>query len=178
MNIKPWNILETKYLYPGIRLDRCELSNGQILDCHLLEYADEIMVFALTKKQEVLLIKQYRHGVQNVILEFPGGSVDDGESPLETAKRELMEETGYASNVFFEAGCASPNPAIYTNKIYSYLAMDVEKIGEQSTYDAENIEVLLVPLDEVIAMAKRGELIHSLNISTLFFVLEHLHRIS
>ena len=178
MNIQPWKILETKYLHPNIREDKCQLPNEQIINSHLLEYDDELIVFALTKKKEVLLIKQYRHGVQDVILELPGGSVDDGENPLEAAKRELIEETGYASDTFIEVGCASPNPAIYINKIYSFLAMDVEKIGEQSTYDAESIEVLLLPLDEVLAMAKSGDLIHSLNISTLFFVLKHLHRIS
>ena len=177
MNAKPWNILETKYLYPGIRIDRCKLPDGQIAEYHLLEYADETIVFALTKTREVVLIRQYRYGVQDVILEMPGGSVDKGESPLEAAKRELMEETGYASDTWVEIGCASPNPAIYTNKIYSFLAIDAEQTGEQSTDDAENIEVLLIPFDEVLAMAKHGTLIHSLNISTLFFVLEHLHRI-
>jgi len=178
MIIKPWKIVETSYLHPSIRVDQCELSNGHILDCHVLEYEDEIIVFALTKKQEVVLINQYRHGIQQVILELPGGSVDEGESPLEAAKRELMEETGYVSDTWIEVGCASPNPAIYTNRIYSFLAMEVEKIGEQSAYDAENIEVFLFSLEEVIAMAKRGDLIHSLNVSTLFFVLEYLHRIS
>jgi len=177
MSLKHWKILETKYLQPEIRIDRCELSNGHILDCHLLEYADEIMVFALTVKQQVVLIQQYRHGIQQAILELPGGSVDDGESPLEAAKRELMEETGYTSDTWIEVGCGSPNPAIYTNKIYSFFAVDVEKTGNQSAYDVENIEVSLIPLDEVIVMAKRGDLLHSLNISTLFFVLEHLHRI-
>jgi len=178
MTIKPWKILGTKYLHPNIRMDTCELPNGQIIIPHVLEYDDEIMVFALTKNQEVVLIKQYRYGVQQAILELPGGSVDDGESPLEAAKRELMEEAGYASYTFIEVGCASPNPAIHTNKIYSFLAKDVEKIGEQSAYDAENIEVLLIPLEEVIVMAKRGDLIHSLNLSTIFFVLGYLNRIS
>ena len=163
MIIQPWKILETKYLHPNIRVDRCELSDGYTFDAHLLEYADEIMIFALTKKQAVVLIKQYRHGVQGAILELPGGSVDEGESPLEAAKRELMEETGYASDTFIEVGCASPNPAIYTNKIYSFLAVDAEQTGKQSVHDAENIEVLLMPLEEVIAMAKRGDLINSLN---------------
>ena len=78
MNTKPWNILETKYLHPGIRLDRCELPNGHIIEYHLLEYTDEIMIFALTRNQEVVLIKQYRYGVQAAILELPGGSVDAG----------------------------------------------------------------------------------------------------
>ena len=66
MNIKPWIVLETKYLHPAIRLDRCRLPNGHILDCELLDYADEIIVFALTKARQVVLIKQYRHGVRDV----------------------------------------------------------------------------------------------------------------
>ena len=178
MIIKPWKVIETKYLQPYIRIDQCELPNGHILDCHLLEYNDEIMVFALTKNQEVVLIRQYRHGSQKAILELPGGSVDDGESPLEAAKRELMEETGYTSDTFIEVGHGSPNPAIYTNKIYSFLAMDAKQTGKQSAYDAETIDVSLTALEEVIAMAKSGDLIHSLNIGTVFFVLAYLNRIS
>jgi ADP-ribose pyrophosphatase len=178
MIIKPWKILNTKYLHPNVRVDECELPDGQIIVPHLLEYDDEIMVFALTKNQKVVFIEQYRHGVQEVILELPGGSVDDGESPLEAAKRELMEETGYASDTFIEVGCGSPNPAIYTNRIYSILAIDAEKIGKQSAHDAETVDITLITLDEVIAMAKRGDIINSLNISTIFFVLKYLKRIS
>jgi 8-oxo-dGTP pyrophosphatase MutT (NUDIX family) len=95
MSISPWKTLETEYVHPGIRVDTCELPDGQTIHAHVLEYDDEVMVFALTKHQEVVLIKQYRHGVQKAIVELPGGSVDEGESPLEAAKRELMEETGY-----------------------------------------------------------------------------------
>lgn len=178
MNMSPWKIIESKSLYPGIRLDRCELPNGDVLDVQLLEYDDEIMVFALTRKQEVVLIRQYRHGVQKPILELPGGSVDEGENPLDAAKRELMEETGYASDTFIQVGLSSPNPAMYTNRIYSFLAMNVERVGKQSVQDAEGVEVLLIPLDEFISMAKRGDFIHSLNINTLFFVLGYLNRIS
>jgi ADP-ribose pyrophosphatase len=178
MSITHWKILETKHIYPGIRVDKCELSNGHALDAHLLEYDDEIMVLALTKKQEVVLIKQYRHGVQQAIWELPGGSIDEGESPFQAAKRELLEETGYSSDTFVEVGQGSPNPAIYMNTIYSFLALDVEQVGKQSAHDAETIEISLIPLDEVITMAKRGGLIHSLNISTLFYVLEYLNRIS
>ena len=177
MSITPWQILETKYLHPGIRVDRCELPNGHVLDAHLLEYDDEIVVFALTRDQQVVLIKQYRHGVQQTILELPGGSVEENESPLEAAKRELMEETGYGSDTFLEVGHGSPNPAIYTNRVFSFLAVDVQQTGNQGALEAEAVEVLLKPLDEVITMAKSGDLIHSLNVSTLFFALIHLKRI-
>ena len=177
MSNTPWKTLETQYLDPGIRVDRCELPNGKTIYAQVLEYDDEVMVCALTKKQEVVLIKQYRHGIKQTIIELPGGSVDKGESPLEAAKRELMEETGYTSDTFIEVGCASPNPAIYTNKIYSFLAIDVEQTGKQSADDAETVEVLLPPLEETLAMAKRGDLLHSLNISTIFFVLGYFHRI-
>lgn len=89
-----------------------------------------------------------------------------------------MEETGYVSKTFIEVGQGSPNPAVYTNKIYSFLVLEAEQIEKQSTYDAETIEVSLLPLNEVIAMAKSGKIINSLNISTLFFVLGYLDRIS
>jgi len=178
MGIIPWKTLETEYVHPGIRVDTCELPDGQTIRAHVLEYEDEVMVFALTTHQEVILIKQYRHGAQKAIVELPGGSVDEGESPLDAAKRELTEETGYASDTWIEVGLGSPNPAIYTNRIYSFFAMDVEQTGRQSAYDAKTVEVLLIPLDKTIAMAKRGEFLHALNISTLFLVLGYLDRIS
>ena len=176
--IKPWKVLQTSYVQPYIRVDRCELHNGQLLDCQLLDYSDEIMVFALTKNQEVVLIRQYRHGAEKVILELPGGSVDDSESPLEAAKRELMEETGYTSDTWIEIGCGSPNPAIYRNKIHSFLAVEAEPTGKRSSYDAEAVEVLLMPLDDVIEKSRRGGFIHFLNIATLFYTLSYLKRIS
>jgi hypothetical protein len=79
---------------------------------------------------------------------------------------------------FIEVGYGSPNPAIYTNKIYSFLALDVEQVEKQSAHDAETIEVVLMPLDEVIAMTKKGDMINYLNISTIFFVLGYLNRVS
>jgi ADP-ribose pyrophosphatase len=178
MVIKPWKTLETKSLHPNIRVDTCELPNGQVITPHILDYDDEIMVFALTKDQQVVLIKQYRHGIQDVILEFPGGSVDQGETPLEAAKRELMEETGYAGDRFIALGQVSPNPAIYSNQLYIFLAEDAETSGPQSSHDIDDAEVVLRPLDDVIASARSGELIHSLNVTTLFFVLHYLGRIS
>ena len=178
MTIKPWKILESKYIFPDIRVDRCELPNGQIIEPIVLDYNDEVVVLALTKPQEAVLVREYRHGIQEIILQLPGGSVDDGESPLEAAKRELLEETGYQSDNFIEIGQVNPNPSNYANTMYAFLALDVEQSPDRNLDEAEGIELSLTPLDDLVTMAKGGDLLHSLTISTVFFALAHLGRIS
>ena len=181
MDIKPWKILDSNYLYKkngmAIRVDRCEVRNGNIFEPYVIETGTWVNVIALTKKREVVLVKQYRHGVQKVLLEIPAGLMDaEDESPLQTAKRELLEETGYSSENFIEVGCSYPNPATHTNKIYSFLTLDVEHVSQQSLDETEEIEVSLLPIDEFIALAKRGDLPQALHVTTLFFVMAFMDR--
>ena len=178
MTIKPWKILESKYLFPDIRIDKCELSNGQIIEPIVLDYNAEVTTLALTKAQEVVLVREYRHGIQEIILQLPGGSVDESESPLEAAKRELLEETGYQSDNFIEIGQVNPNPSNYANTMYAFLALDVGQSPDRNLDEAEHVELFLTSLDDLITMAKEGELLHSLTISTVFFALAHLGRIN
>lgn len=178
MTVKPWKILESKYLFPDVRIDRCELPNGQIIEPITLVYEPEVTIFALTKEKEVVLIKEYRHGVQEIILQLPGGSVYEGENPLEAAQRELLEETGYQSDTFIEIGRVNPNPANYANTMYAFLALEVEQAIDRNPNESDQIEIMLIPFDNVIAKAKNGELLHSLTISTIFFALAQLGRIN
>ena len=179
MTIKPWKILTSTHLRDNIRLDRCELPNGQIIEGTVLEFGTWATVLALTKAQEVVLIRQYRHGAQKVIVELPGGVMDrEDESPLAAARRELQEEIGYTSERFVQVGCVSPNPANHTNLVYSFLALDAEQVSDQRLDEAEEIEVLLKPLEEVIAMAKNGDLLQSMQVSALFFALAYMNRIA
>jgi ADP-ribose pyrophosphatase len=178
MTIKPWKILESHHLHKNVRIDKCELPNGMVIDGFVLEYGDWATILALTKQQEVIMVRQYRHGAQKVILELPGGALDSKEeSPLQAARRELMEETGYSSDTFIQIGCVSPNPANQTNLIYSFLALDAEKVGDQELDDTEDIEVVLRPLEEVIRMARTGELLQTMQVSTVFFALAYWNRI-
>lgn len=177
MTIKPWKILGSKYLRPRFRVDQCELPNGKTFEPTVFEFRNWAVVIALTKKQEVVLIRQYRHGVRDVLWEFPGGVVEDGENPADGVRRELLEETGYSVSKLVEVGKYYPNPALQTNSMYCYLAFDAEKVGGQTLDDAEEIDVHLVSLTELIAMTKRGEFSHGLQVAGLFHALAYLGRI-
>ncbi len=177
MSITPWKILESHHLHKNVRIDTCELPDGKVIEGFVIEYGDWATVVALTRQQDVVLVRQYRHGAQKVILELPGGASEAGESPLQAARRELLEETGYTSDNFIQIGCVSPNPANQTNLIYSFLALDAYQAGSQNLDETEEIEVVLKPLEAVIAMAKNGELLQSMQVSAIFFTLAYLNRI-
>ncbi len=179
MSIKAWKVLDTKYLIKrngmAIRLDQCMTKNGNVFEPYIIECGPWVNVIALTKKREVLLIRQYRHGVKRVLLEIPAGVMDeDDESPQEAAKRELLEETGYTSDRFIEIGKVYSNPATHTNLTYSFLALDAEKTDQQNLDETEDIEVCLLPLDEVVSLAKSGGLSQALHVCALFFALTYL----
>lgn len=177
MPIQPWKVLESTYLQRNIRIDRCETSKGKIVEPVIFEHGAWVVVVALTKQQEVLLIRQYRHGLRKIFMELPAGGAEEAEEPIAAASRELLEETGYASARMIEVGRVSPNPANYTNMVHLYLALDVERVADQSLDETEEIEVCPVPLDEAIQMMRDGELLGSLFVSALFFALSYLDRI-
>lgn len=177
MPIQPWKILKSKHFRSRFRVDQCELPNGKPLEAIVFEFRTWANVLAMTKDQQVVLIRQYRHGVQDVLWEFPGGVVEDGQPAIDGAKRELLEETGYASSNLIEVGKFYPNPALQSNSLYFFLALDAEKVDGQHLDEAEDIEVHLVSLDELIAMTKRGEFLHALQVAGLFHALTYLDRI-
>lgn len=177
MTVKPWKVLESSYFRPRFRIDKCELGNGNLLDATIFEFRSWANIVALTKDGQVVMVKQYRHGVCDVLLEFPGGVVEDGEDPIEGARRELLEETGYTSSNITLIGKLYPNPALQTNTLYCYLALDAEKVSGQNLDAGEDIEVHLMPLDELVELAKRGEFPHALMNSVLFSALVYMGRI-
>lgn len=177
MTLKPWKVLDSSYLHPRFRIDKCELANGNLLDATIFEFRSWANIVALTRHGEVVLVRQYRHGVNEVLLEFPGGVIEDEEDPKVGAARELLEETGYKAAELIEIGNIYPNPALQTNTLHCYLALNVEKISEQNLDAGEDIEVQLMPLNELIEVAKRGEFSHALMIAVLFRALAYLNRI-
>lgn len=176
MPVTPWKVLETSYVRPGFRVEKCELPNGKYLDATILEFRPWANVIALTPDNEVVLIRQYRHGVREILWEIPGGVIDDGEDPQEGIRREFLEETGYAASEFILTGKLYPNPAIETNSMYCFLALDVKKVDAQNLDAGEDIDVHLVPLNELIEMAENGGFPHALQVAALFLALSYLNK--
>lgn len=127
-----------------------------------LDAPDWVNIIPLTADNRVIMVRQYRHGVAKVTLEVPGGMVDPGESPREAAVREMQEETGYGGGRVRELGWVWPNPAIQTNKVFTFVAEGVERLAEPQPEAGECIEVLTVPLADVPRLMRSGEISHAL----------------
>lgn len=132
-------------------------------DFYVLEAPDWVNIIPITINQEVVLIEQYRHGVDAVTLEIPGGIVDPGETAREAGLRELFEETGYQADEAIYLGKTHPNPAIQDNWVHTYLAPNARYVGAPAVHDpTEQTLVKLVPLAEVPHLIAAGAITHSL----------------
>jgi len=183
MNKLTWRVLDSNYLvrapWAVLRKDVCEMPNGHIVpEYYVLEYPNWANVVALTDDNQFILVKQYRHGAGDVFLEIPGGVIDDGETALEAAKREMLEETGYGFDSFEEICELYPNPATSNNITTTFLARGGVKKQEQALDSQEEIEILLVSADEVKDILFSNGFGQSLHASALFYALKHLGLIS
>ncbi|MDP6461423.1 MAG: NUDIX hydrolase [Gemmatimonadota bacterium] len=123
---------------------------------------DWVNVVAITPDAEVVLVRQFRHGVEAVTLEIPGGLVDAGEDPAAAGVRELLEETGYAGGEPQLLGRVRPNPSFLTNLCHTFLVEDCIEVAEPSPDPGEDIRVARVPLAELPGLVASGEITHSL----------------
>ena len=136
---------------------------GQKHDFFVLESGDWVNIIPLTAAGEVVLIRQFRHGVEDFTLEIPGGMLDpEDASAGEGARREMREETGYDSLRVEPLGVAHPNPAIQGNRCHMFVAHDCTLQGDTQFDTTEETEVLLAPLTAVPELTRTGKISHAL----------------
>lgn len=162
-----WKVLDSEYLHREpwltVRKERLQLPNGNIApEYYVLEYNNWVNIIAITREKKFVMVKQYRHGLGQVCYELCAGVCENSDSsPLESAKRELMEETGYGNGKWSELISVSPNASANTNLSYCFVAEDVEKIGGQALDESEDLTVHLFSLDEVKDLLMNGEIIQA-----------------
>jgi ADP-ribose pyrophosphatase len=172
--IKPWPCIRSQhgqfYRVFSIRTDTCiSPLTGSEHDFYVIETRDWINIIPLTADGQVVMVKQYRHGSKEVTLEIPGGLVDPGDTPEKAAARELLEETGYQAEEWVEMGVVNPNPAIFNNRCYTFLAQNITKIDDPRPDETEDIEVVLIPLSHIPELIRKGEIDHAIVIAAFNF---------
>ncbi len=138
---------------------------------HYFDSCDWVNVVPITPDGRIVLIRQFRVGVDDFVIETPGGMVDPGDaSPLAAARRELLEETGYGSDDIVPIGRSHPNPATQDNSIWFFAARNVRKLGEQTLDPGEDIEIVLAGRAEVEAMISDARISHALVLNAFDFL--------
>ncbi len=160
-----------------VRQDTVKLSNGKIIDDFFVNIRPDIaLVLPITVNNEIVFVRQYRHGVREILLELPAGSFDpEREDALSAAKRELEEETGYVANQFTKLITLYDNPVKDTNKIHLFIAENVTKTGNQKLDETEAIAVVLIPIDEVKNKIVQGDICVCGSVSAIFLGLDCLN---
>ncbi|MGQ0613203.1 MAG: NUDIX hydrolase [Planctomycetaceae bacterium] len=171
-----WKLLRSELVYDAgvVRLLReaYEHAGAPIHDFYLLDAPVWVNVVALTAARQVVLVRQYRHGIKEVTLEVPGGVMDPSDSdPGAAAARELLEETGYGSEPLVPLGAITCNPAILANRTYSFFAPNARRVAEPCPDAHEDIEMELCPLEAIPRLLREGAIHHALSVSALALLL-------
>ena len=134
-----------------------------------IDSADWVNVVPVTSAGEIVMVRQYRHGLREVTLEIPGGMVDPGEAPADAAARELLEETGFRAARIEALGSVNPNPALFGNRLFAFAAHGCERVAEVANESTEETVVELVDPPALRRLLREGRIDHGLVMAALYF---------
>ncbi|MEI8371317.1 MAG: NUDIX hydrolase [Planctomycetota bacterium] len=144
--------------------------SGQERDFIVIDTVSWVNVVPVTAEGNVVLIRQFRHGIQDVTMEIPGGMIDEGETPEAAAARELREETGYVAEKIRFLARVLPNPAVQNNYLYLFAAEGCQNTGKTELDAFECIDVLERPQEDIPELIRNGTISHSMVITAFAFM--------
>jgi ADP-ribose pyrophosphatase len=172
-SVRPWRRtkVETVGSYRVFDVVKAEmvLPNGRPCPhpIYTLDCRNWCNVLAITPQNDAVLVWQYRHGNDALSLEMPGGVVDRGEAPIDGARRELREETGYVVDEIEPLSTVHPNPALQANVHHSFVGWGARRVGAPMPDETEECEVALVPVRELAALIDEGHVTHALCVTAI-----------
>jgi len=156
------NTISSECFFEGkilrLRVDKVELKGGKIGQREIVEHPGAVAIVAITQDKKVLLVTQFRKPMEKELMEIPAGKLEKNEIPLASAKRELLEETGYVANNWKELLAVYTSPGFSNEKVVIFLATDLSK-SLDTPMDTEEIDSLdLIPLSDVIDLIKKNRI--------------------
>lgn len=172
---RSWKVLDSRYVakegpWFTVRREKVELPFGVVIPSwYIFEFPDWINVIAIDREGRHVMISQYRHAIAETRYELVAGVIDDTDaSPMDAARRELEEETGYGGGEWSQFMCLSPNPTNHTNRSFTFVARGVYPVSAQHAEQGEDIRVHLMDEDEVLGLLESGEIIQALHAAPLW----------
>ena len=171
--MKEWELIESEYSFQcpwlKVRKDKVRVSKGIVInDYYVVEASDWVNVIAITEDGRILMEKQYRQGIRKICYELPAGMVEQDEEPLEAAKRELAEETGYVGGDWHPFGRYAPNASGMNNVCYTFVTYGVKLLAPLHREITEDIRILLMTEDKVRYLLETNEIIEAVMAAPLW----------
>jgi 8-oxo-dGTP pyrophosphatase MutT (NUDIX family) len=170
--IPPWQVLESRLVvdrrWIEVHEQRVRLGNGhEIPEFHKVVMPSWAAVLCVTAEDEVVLVRQYRHGISQECIELPAGVIEPDESPLEAAKRELLEETGYVADDWTHVLTTATEPSRHTVHAHFFCARGARADRERAPEPSEDIELLTLPRAELVPLCESGGIVHGIHIGAI-----------
>jgi len=173
--VKDYRTLSSRYVYHGhnirLRVDDVVLPSGKETVREVIEHNGAVAIVAMDIEKNILLVRQFRHATGKQLLEIPAGGIDSGETPEETARREMQEETGYTPGKLERLGGFYSAPGYANEYLYLFLATDLAP-ARLIAEDTEEVKLVKMPLNDVVELIRNGEIQDAKSIAGLLYYLK------